>query len=407
MSADPPLSGTANVGGGGHSVTVLVADNSDVALRLCRRVLEKAGYNVLTASDGPEALSLALANSLDRILQEDRILQDEHHPESPQPDMILLDDAMPGMDSLWATRQIKKQRPSIAIVIMRVNPTASDRERFLAAGADDVLIKPIRLGDLVAMVAKVTANRVRQKKDATGTSPGSSEIVKRPGGGGMGAVPTEPSPSPDSGAKESHALPTAQAEVQRQTILKAQTLDLAMQMLDARDPYTVWHSIRVSEMAGHLGEQLGLGHREVELLRTAGLLHDLGMIGVGDHILKKAGRLSEEEREVMHRHPEIGADLIAQHSALAEVAPLVRHHHERWDGSGYPAGLKGDVISFGARILCVAESFAAITGPRLDLNSSMTPIQAVEDISERANRWYDPNVVDALREIHGLKPLKV
>jgi response regulator RpfG family c-di-GMP phosphodiesterase len=392
--------------GGGHSVTVLVADNSDVALRLCRRVLERAGYNVLTASDGPEALSLALANSLDRILQEDRIVQDEHHPESPQPDMILLDDAMPGMDSLWATRQIKKQRPSIAIVITSVHLTASDRERFLAAGADDVLIKPIRLGDLLAVVAKLTANRGPQMKDVTGTRFGSHEVVEGPGGG-TARVPTQPHPFADSGAKEPHALPTAQAEVQRQTILKAQTLDLAMQMLDARDPYTVWHSIRVSEMAGHLGEQLGLGHREVELLRTAGLLHDLGMIGVGDHILKKAGRLSEEEREVMRRHPEIGADLTAQHSALAEVAPLVRHHHERWDGSGYPLGLNGDVIPFGARILSVAESFAAITGPRLALSSSMTPIDAVEEISRRANRWYDPNVVDALREIHGLKPLKV
>ncbi|HUY74523.1 MAG TPA: HD domain-containing phosphohydrolase [Candidatus Dormibacteraeota bacterium] len=401
MSADPPLSGTANVGGGGNSVTVLVADDNDVVLRLCRRVLEKAGYKVLTASDGPEALSLALANSLDRILQ------DEHHPESPRPDMMLLDDAMPGMDSLWAMRQIKKQRPRIAIVIMSVNPTASDRERFLAAGADDVLIKPIRLGDLVAVVAKLTANRVRQKKDVTGTRFGSHEIVKRPGGGGMGAVPTEPYPFAGSGVKEPHALPTAEAEVQRQTILKVQTLDLAMQMLDARDPYTVWHSTRVSEMAGHLGEQLGLGHREVELLRTAGLLHDLGMIGVGDHILKKGGRLSEEERDVMRRHPEIGADLIARHAALAEVAPLVRHHHERWDGGGYPLGLNGEVIPFGARILSVAESFAEITGPRLALSSSMSPIDAVEDISERANRWYDPNVVDALREIHELKPLKV
>ncbi len=195
------------------------------------------------------------------------------------------------------------------------------------------------------------------------------------------------------------------ADAQRQGELKNQTLDLAAQALDARDRYTESHSIRVSELAGKLGEQLELGDRECELIRTAGSLHDLGKIGVRDDILNKPGPLTEEEWEIMRRHPDIGADMIAQHSALTEVAPLVRHHHERWDGSGYPAGLRGDVIPFGARILSVADSFDTITGPRLYRQSLMTPIEGVEDISRRADHWYDPNVVDALRELHGLKPL--
>lgn len=197
------------------------------------------------------------------------------------------------------------------------------------------------------------------------------------------------------------------ADAQRQTLLKDQTLELAAQALDARDRYTESHSIRVADLAGRLGEQLELGDREVELIRTAGSLHDLGKIGVRDDILNKPGPLSEEEWEIMRRHPDIGADMIAQHSALAEVAPLVRHHHERWDGTGYPAGLRGDVIPFGARILSVADSFDTITGARLYRKSAMTPIEGVEDISRRASHWYDPNVVDALREVHGLKPLDV
>ncbi|HXD80681.1 MAG TPA: MFS transporter [Candidatus Acidoferrum sp.] len=197
------------------------------------------------------------------------------------------------------------------------------------------------------------------------------------------------------------------ADAQRQTLLKDQTLDLAAQALDARDRYTERHSIRVSEMAGRLGEHLELGDRECELIRTAGSLHDLGKIGVRDDILNKPGPLTEEEWEIMRRHPDIGADMIAQHSALAEVAPIVRHHHERWDGTGYPAGLKGDVIPFGARILAVADSYDTITGTRLYRPSLMTPIEGVEDISRRADHWYDPNVVDALRELHGLKPLEV
>ena len=197
------------------------------------------------------------------------------------------------------------------------------------------------------------------------------------------------------------------ADAQRQSLLKDQTLELAAQALDARDRYTESHSIRVAELSGRLGELLELGDRDVEAIRTAGSLHDLGKIGVRDDILNKPGPLTEEEWEIMRRHPDIGADMIAQHSALADVAPLVRHHHERWDGSGYPAGLRGDVIPFGSRILSVADSFDTITGARLYRKSAMTPIEGVEDISRRANQWYDPNVVDALRELHGLGPMEV
>jgi len=195
------------------------------------------------------------------------------------------------------------------------------------------------------------------------------------------------------------------ADAQRQTELKDQTLELAAQALDARDRYTESHSIRVAELAGRLGEHLDLGNRECEQLRTAGSLHDLGKIGVRDDILNKPGPLSDDEWDIMRRHPDIGADMIAQHSALAQVAPLIRHHHERWDGSGYPAGLKGDVIPFGARILAVADSFDTITGARLYRRSLMTPVEGVEDISRRAGHWYDPNVVDALRSLHGIEPL--
>jgi CheY-like chemotaxis protein len=121
-------------------VTVLVADDNEVAQRLCRRVLEKAGHKVLTASDGIEAVAVALASPLD---------------------MILMDVAMPGMDGLEAMRQIKAQKPGLAIVIASAHSMASDRERFLAAGADDVLSKPFRLTDLTAVVDKLVARTAR------------------------------------------------------------------------------------------------------------------------------------------------------------------------------------------------------------------------------------------------------
>jgi CheY-like chemotaxis protein len=121
--------------GYGSSV-VLVADDNEVAQRLCRRVLEKAGYMVLIAGDGQQAVDIALAKN---------------------PNLILMDVAMPTMDGLEAMRQIKAVRPEMRVVIASAHSMASDRERFLAAGADDVLSKPFRLGDLVAVVARLTA----------------------------------------------------------------------------------------------------------------------------------------------------------------------------------------------------------------------------------------------------------
>jgi two-component system response regulator MprA len=118
------------------SITVLVADDNDVAQRLCRRVLEKAGYNVLIAADGLQAVEMALAK---------------------RPNMILMDVAMPGIDGIEAMRRIKAEIPGQPIVIASAHSMASDRERFLAAGADDILSKPFRLADLVAIVAKLTA----------------------------------------------------------------------------------------------------------------------------------------------------------------------------------------------------------------------------------------------------------
>ena len=130
----PEETGTGATG----AVTVLVADDNDVAQRLCKRVLEKAGYGVLIAADGLQAVDIALTQ---------------------HPSMILMDVAMPGIDGLEAMRRIKAEQPTMPIVIASAHSMASDRERFLAAGADDVLSKPVRLADLVAIVAKLAQDR--------------------------------------------------------------------------------------------------------------------------------------------------------------------------------------------------------------------------------------------------------
>jgi HD-GYP domain-containing protein (c-di-GMP phosphodiesterase class II) len=181
--------------------------------------------------------------------------------------------------------------------------------------------------------------------------------------------------------------------------LKEATLDLVAQALDARDLAIARHSVRVGELAARLTQQLDLGRRNVELMRMAGMLHDLGVIGVRDDILNKPGPLDDHEWEIMRRHPDIGADMIRWHPALAVAAPLVRHHHERWDGSGYPAGLKGDVVPMGARILAVAESFDTITNKRIYRADTLSSVDAIGDITEHSGSWYDPAVVEALRAL--------
>jgi CheY-like chemotaxis protein len=129
------------------SITVLVADDNDVAQRLCRRVLEKAGYNVLIAADGLQAVEVALAK---------------------RPNMILMDVAMPGIDGIEAMRRIKAEIPGQPIVIASAHSMASDRERFLAAGADNVLSKPFRLADLVSIVAKLAQDQKAQNQEKDG-----------------------------------------------------------------------------------------------------------------------------------------------------------------------------------------------------------------------------------------------
>ena len=195
------------------------------------------------------------------------------------------------------------------------------------------------------------------------------------------------------------------SDVQRQSQEYSQLLELLAQALDARDPMTEKHSQRVADLSERLATNLRWPSKDVDSMRTAGLLHDIGKIGVQDSILRKRGALNTEEWLAMRRHADIGADMIASHPALGGIVPWVRHHHERWDGSGYPHGLVANAIPLGARLLAVADSFDTITGPRVYRPSVMTPEEAVQDISAASGRLYDPEVVDALRRLHGFEPL--
>ena len=170
-------------------------------------------------------------------------------------------------------------------------------------------------------------------------------------------------------------------------------------VIDGRDAYTGVHSAEVGELAARVAARLGLDTDQIELIRLAGSLHDVGKLAIPEEILQKPGPLTEPERAILERHPQIGFRMLDS-LGVDPVADWVLHHHERWDGLGYPHRLRGDDIPLGARILFVADAFDAMTSDRL-YRPGLTHAQALGELERCAGSQFDPVVVDALRdELH-------
>lgn len=176
--------------------------------------------------------------------------------------------------------------------------------------------------------------------------------------------------------------------------------------IDEKDPYTRGHSERVSNYAVEIGRALGLDENELERVKIAALLHDVGKIGIEDHILKKPAKFTPEEYEIMKQHPVKGAHIMSQIPQLAGIVPAMRAHHERFDGSGYPYGLKGEEIPLVARIIAVADCFDAMTLKRIYQQEFKVDL-VLEQIVEWAGSRYDPKVVGALLRAYREGKIKV
>ena len=164
--------------------------------------------------------------------------------------------------------------------------------------------------------------------------------------------------------------------------------------LEAKDVYTRGHSERVGATSRRLALVLGLSPAEAELVARAGLLHDIGKIGIPESVLRKAGPLTSEEWALMRRHPVIGAQIVAPFEFFTAGAAVIRHHHERVDGSGYPEGLAGTVIPFGARIVAVADVYDALTSDR-PYRPAMAASDALAQLQAEAGRGLDADIVGA------------
>lgn len=230
-------------------------------------------------------------------------------------DLILLDIMMPGMNGIEACRRIKQSEATrmIPVIIVTSLDDMESKVAAIEAGADDFLTKP---PDRIELLAR-TKSLINVKK------------------------------------------------LNDSLIGFESTLFSLANAVEAKDAYTKGHIQRVSKLAADLGKMMRLSSKEIEALRIGGILHDLGKIGIADHILNKPGSLNDEEWEIMRQHPDVGFKIAYPLKRnLKQALDVIRHHHERMDGSGYPDGIKGDEISVVARVMAVVDCYDALTTSR-------------------------------------------
>jgi len=263
--------------------------------------------------------------------------------QASAPDLVLLDVQMPGMNGYEVCQRIKaspKFRLLPVVMITSLDRT-SDRVKALEVGADDYMTKPV---DRVELVARVrSALRLKRVYDSL-----------------------------DSAEQVIFALAAA---------------------VEAKDPYTEAHTQRVAEAAQRVGMRLGLSAADLDALYRGGLIHDIGKIGVPDSILLKPGPLDREEQMRMRMHPIIGENIVAPLHSGTELLPIIRHHHESFDGTGYPDGLSGNSIPRLARIVSVCDAYDALINDR-PYRMRLSLEDALSTLSNGAGIQWDPEIVD-------------
>jgi putative two-component system response regulator len=327
---------------------ILIVDDEETIRLALRKFLRSRGYEVEIAGSGDQALEFLDKDSFS---------------------LMLCDVRMPGMTGVQVVPQARQKDRDLAIIMLTAVNDAATATEVLASGATDYLMKPVELADLQQAV-----DRALRKRD---------ELID------LRRV--------DMLIREEVALRTAELEMEKESLrlMSVSIAETLINAMEAKDLYLRGHSQRVAELAGQLAEELGLDEITCEDLRVAGRLHDVGKIGIREAILNKPDRLTLEEFEHVKRHVQIGLDILAPLFHIKNPLNYVKHHHERWDGGGYPQGLTGDEIPMGARILCAADTFDALTSKRA-YRDPLTPLAALEHLRVDSGKQFDPSVYEAL-----------
>ncbi len=175
-----------------------------------------------------------------------------------------------------------------------------------------------------------------------------------------------------------------------------------LSLLRVRDPYTGVHSDRMLDLASKMCEQFGLGPADTQTIEAGAYLHDIGKIAIPDDILRKPGRLTADEWEIMQTHSALGAAALREMDEFSHLAPIVLHHHERYDGTGYPSRRAGENIPFGSRVIAVLDAYDALSSDRPYRKAQSIEVAGIELLSGKGTQ-FDPDVVDALLEVIGYR----
>jgi response regulator RpfG family c-di-GMP phosphodiesterase len=327
---------------------ILIVDDEETIRLALRKFLRSRGYEVEIAGSGDQALEI-----LDK------------QPFS----LMLCDVRMPGMTGVQVVPEARARDRDLAIIMLTAVNDAATATETLSAGATDYLMKPVELADLQQAVDRALHKR--------------AELIEQR--------------RLDKLIREEVALRTAELEREKES-LRLMSISIAetlINAMEAKDLYLRGHSQRVAELAGQLAEEMGLEERICEDLRVAGRLHDVGKIGIREAILNKPDTLTAEEFEHVKQHVKIGLDILAPLFHIREPLKYVEHHHEHWDGAGYPLGLVGEAIPLGARILSAADTFDALTSKRA-YREPLEPLAALEHLRIDVGKHFDPCVYDAL-----------
>jgi len=276
-------------------------------------------------------------------------------------DIILSDVYMPQLDGIEFLKRARVLSPGTRTIMITSSWDVDVARKAMKQGASDYIRKPFEPEELRESVSDLLAEKKRESFDR----------LKRQ-------------------FENQELRATEQFEF---TLGIVEALILA---LEARDHYTRGHSERVTEYSLEIGMEMGLSKREIDKLRHSARLHDLGKIGTEDTHLYKAGSLNQDETAMVARHPEIGCNILKSIRLMDEYIPGIRHHHERYDGSGYPEGLKGEAIPLIARIISAADAFDAMTSSR-PYREGMDRGQALEELEKNRGIQFDPVVVDSFK----------
>jgi len=339
---------TENIKAAAQKASILVLDDEEYVLLILRRILESESFAVTTARTTSEAYGF-LKN------------KDLHF------DILLCDLSLPDGDGMEVLRQARESDSNLVNIVISGNVTADNAISALRNGAYDFIQKPIIAETLIALVNRALQYRSLIRENARYRDY-LEEMVR--------AKKTE--------------LSRALEDIK---LAYEFTLETMVAMLDAREFETGQHSIRVRDLTLLLAGKLGFEGEQLEEIGRGALLHDIGKIGIPDAILLKPGKLTEDEWEVMRKHPDIGYRFLRNSSILQTAAGVVLSHHERWDGTGYPQRLKGEEINIGARIFAVIDAYDAMRSARV-YKKSISMEDATEEIKKYSGTQFDPNVVD-------------